>query len=167
VTSEPHDGSRKGAPPAGFPVAEVGLPPVVYVPSQPAEPGETEVNLELRYLTDGQVAVLAYTSLDRLVSACGRAQPWALLHSEQLWELRDSGTVHVIVVDPEVPAELRRDGPEQPVERWVDGAQDAGVRREREIGGSAGRGREGSGGDGSQARASQRDRWPVTPSTGP
>lgn len=85
------------------------LPPVVYVPSQPMEPGETELNLELRYLSDGQIAVLAYTSLDRLVHAFGTAQPWALLYSEQVWELCDNGTVDVIAVDPEIPAELRRD----------------------------------------------------------
>lgn len=94
---------------SGLPMEQLGLPPVVYVPSQQMAPGETELNLELRYLTGGEVAVLAYTSLDRLVAACGNAQPWALLGSEQVWELRDNGTVDVIAVDPEIPAELRRD----------------------------------------------------------
>jgi len=98
-------GSRE----SGLPVEQLGLPPVVYVPSQQMEQGETELNLELRYLTGGEIAVPAYTSLDRLVAACGSAQPWALLRSEQVWELRDNGTVDVIALDPEMPAELRRD----------------------------------------------------------
>lgn len=104
-------GESNGAEPhaSGVPITPADLPPVVYVPSQQLEPGDTELNIELRYLTDGRVAVLAYTSLDRLVAACGRGQPWALLRTEQLDELREQTPFDVVANDPEVPAELRKD----------------------------------------------------------
>lgn len=84
------------------------VPPVLYVPARRMEPGAAEVDLELSYLTDGRVAALAYTSLDRLVTACGDAQPWALIATGQLGELQEQGAFSVIALDPEVPAEFRR-----------------------------------------------------------
>lgn len=83
------------------------VPPVLYVPARHA--GVGRVDVELSTLVDGRVAALAYTSLDRLVDACGDAQPWALLPTEQLSELQASGAVSVIAVDPEVLPALRKE----------------------------------------------------------
>lgn len=83
------------------------VPPVLYVPAR--HTGTAQVHLELSALTDGRVAALAYTSLDRLVDACGDAQPWALLPVDLLSELQAAGAFAVIALDPEVPAGLRKE----------------------------------------------------------
>jgi hypothetical protein len=83
------------------------LPPVLYVPVRSVPAGEQDLELELSRLTDGRVAALAYTSLDRLVAACGATRPWALLPTAQLGRLHDEGTVDVIALDPELPAQHR------------------------------------------------------------
>lgn len=87
---------------------EMSGPPVLYVPAR-HEGGRHEVALELSTLTDGRVAALAYTSLDRLVDSCGAGQAWALLPSDQLVDLQAAGAFAVIAVDAEVPAGLRKD----------------------------------------------------------
>ncbi len=84
------------------------VPPVLYVPAR-HEDGLAEVDLELSRLTDGRVAALAYTSLDRLVGACGAGQPWALMPSRQLMEMQAAGAFAVVALDPEVPAGLRKE----------------------------------------------------------
>lgn len=87
---------------------EEAVPPVLYVPAR-QEDGLAEVDLELSRLTDGRVAALAYTSLDRLVGACGAGQPWALMPSRQLMEMQAAGAFAVVALDPEVPAGLRKE----------------------------------------------------------
>lgn len=84
------------------------VPPVLYVPAR-HEVGRDELDLELSTLTDGRVAALAYTSLDRLVEACGAGQPLALLPSDQLIELQAAGAFAVIALDTQVPVGLRKD----------------------------------------------------------
>lgn len=86
---------------------EMTVPPVLYVPAR-HRGARTEVDLELSMLTDGRVAALAYTSLDRLVDACGAGRPWALPPSDQLAELLAAGAFAVIALDAQVPAELRK-----------------------------------------------------------
>ncbi len=83
------------------------VPPVLYVPARHG--GVDEVELELSTLADGRVAALAYTSLDRLVTACGSAQPWALVPALELEQLQARGSFAVIALDPEVPDELRKE----------------------------------------------------------
>lgn len=84
------------------------VPPVLYVPARHVG-GRDEVDLESSTLTDGRVAALAYTSLDRLVGACGAGQPWALMPSRQLMEMQAAGAFAVVALDPEVPAGLRKE----------------------------------------------------------
>lgn len=87
---------------------EMTVPPVLYVPARHGG-ARAEVDLELSTLADGRVAALAYTSLDRLVGACGAGRPWALLPSEQLVELQAAGAFAVIALNAEVPAGLRKE----------------------------------------------------------
>lgn len=83
------------------------VPPVVYVPTQRVRPGDTETTLELRRLQDGQLALMAYTSLDRLVDACGEFQPWALVPAPQVEQIRAAAGFDVVALDVAIPAELR------------------------------------------------------------
>lgn len=80
---------------------------MVYVPTQRVRPGDAEANVELRHLQDGQLALLAYSTLDRLVDCCGEFQPWALLPSVHVEELRQTTGFDVIVIDTPIPAELQ------------------------------------------------------------
>jgi hypothetical protein len=90
--------------------AEVEIPPVVYVPARQPAPDDTDVTLVLRELADGRVALLAYTAMDRLVAACGERQPWALVQSSRLEEMRtQGGGWDVVLLDPHLPDELRED----------------------------------------------------------
>lgn len=94
------------------PEPEVALPPVVYVPAQLPAPGEAEVVLELRRLQDGRVALLAFSAMDRLVASCGEAQPWALVQTSRLDDLREQGGGwDVVLLDPFLPEDLRHPEP--------------------------------------------------------
>lgn len=87
------------------------VPPVVYVPAHRYGEGDTETTLELRKLTDGTLVLLAYSSLDRLVESCGEFQPWVLVTAPQLEQLRPLTGFETVVLDAELPEELRH-GPE-------------------------------------------------------
>lgn len=86
------------------------LPPMVYLPSQRVAEGDDEVQLELRRLVDGRLAVVAYTTRERLIQGCGESQPWVLLPTRVLEEYRERLGIEAVVLDAELPPELR---PEQ------------------------------------------------------
>lgn len=88
------------------------VPPVVYVPAQRVQEGDSETTLELRQLTDGTLVLLGYTSLDRLVAACGEYQPWALITAPQLEQLQPHAGFQTVVLDADLPEELRHSAPE-------------------------------------------------------
>ncbi|PXY19796.1 SAV_915 family protein [Prauserella endophytica] len=85
------------------------LPPVLYLPTAPiAADGTGETTVELRRTGDGRIALLAYTALDRLVECCGEHQPWLMVHTEHLPKLHERQPYDVILLDGEIPEELRR-----------------------------------------------------------
>lgn len=84
---------------------EAAFPPTVFVPSARVRPGDAELSLELRTLADGRTALLAYSTLDRLVDGCGPAQPWVSIRADRLGELREH--FDVVLVDAELPEGLR------------------------------------------------------------
>ncbi|MGH8867954.1 MAG: hypothetical protein ACRDYU_08155 [Actinomycetes bacterium] len=48
--------------------------------------------------------------MDRLVAACGEQQPWALLQTDRLDEIRAmGGGWGVVMLDAHLPAELREE----------------------------------------------------------
>ncbi|MGI8310326.1 SAV_915 family protein [Saccharopolyspora hattusasensis] len=55
---------------------EEDLPETAYIPCQRVTKGATDVIVEMRDTTDGQRALLAFTSLQELVDSCGDGQPW-------------------------------------------------------------------------------------------
>lgn len=81
---------------------------MVYVPAQELRPGDDEFQVELRYTEQGELALLVYSALDRLVDACGDAQPWALIRATDIAGLRDRLGYDLILLDAPLPTEERR-----------------------------------------------------------
>lgn len=84
------------------------VPPFVYVPCAPVRPGEEDLTVDLRRTREGQLALLAYTALDRLVDCCGPDQPWAVMPTADLENVRRATGFDIVVFDVEIPADRRR-----------------------------------------------------------
>lgn len=61
-------------------------------------------------LGDGRVVLLAYTALDRFVEAWGEHQPWLLLETRRVEEVRRVKHFDLKMLDVVVPVELRPGG---------------------------------------------------------
>ncbi|MGW4401052.1 SAV_915 family protein [Amycolatopsis nivea] len=95
-------------------VTNPNLPPALYLPTGPTGPttdGQTGANVELRRTPDGRTALVAFTALDRLVDCCGEHQPWILVNTENLALVHQVNPYDVIVLDSDLPAELRHQAP--------------------------------------------------------
>lgn len=79
------------------------LPPMVYMPAQEIRPGDDEFQVELRHTEQGAPALLVYSALDRLVDACGDAQPWALIRATDIDDLRHRLGYDLILLDAPLP----------------------------------------------------------------
>lgn len=66
------------------------------------------MTLELRVLTDGNTALLAYSSLESLVDGCGKGQPWIAVHGGSVEDLRQRSEADLVLWDAAVPLEQRR-----------------------------------------------------------
>ncbi len=84
-------------------------PPVLYLPVHLDGEGQV-TDVRLIELAGGQVALLAYTALDRLVDACGDAQPWALVDSSKVLPAGEGTPYDVRFLDVSLPDELRLTG---------------------------------------------------------
>ncbi|MFD5089807.1 SAV_915 family protein [Amycolatopsis thailandensis] len=87
--------------------------PVTLIAGSTFLPGTTDadgnVEAEIFPLEDGRVALLAFSSLNSLVSCMGRAQPWVAIKSELPVErLQMMTRADVIIWDTELPPEIRR-----------------------------------------------------------
>ncbi|WP_430868829.1 SAV_915 family protein [Demequina aurantiaca] len=89
--------------------ARPSVPPVLYLPLS-AQSTTEEQTVEIRELKDGRRALLAYTALDRLQNLAGERQPWILLRTEDLQQIKDAQPYDVVIFDLAVPAQYRRDG---------------------------------------------------------
>jgi hypothetical protein len=88
--------------------AFVVVPPVVYVPCDAMADADGELTVDLRPTKDGQIALIVYTALDRLVACCGPHQPWVVMPTANLEKIREHVHFDMILFDIEVPEELRR-----------------------------------------------------------
>jgi len=79
----------------------------VYVPSQPVSGGSGRAELELRRRQDGQLALLAYTSLELLVAGCGEQQPWIAVPVAELEQAQCSAKFDLIALNVLLPPEMR------------------------------------------------------------
>lgn len=91
---------------------KITFPPVVYVPCSPLSPGDEELSVDLRQTREGTLALLVYSALDRLVTCCGAQQPWVVLPAADLEKIRVKTNFELILLDIEIPEELRRHGRE-------------------------------------------------------
>lgn len=77
----------------------------VYIPAQPVSSGRAE--LELRRRQDEQLVLLAYTSLELLVTGCGEQQPWIAVPVPELAQAQRSAKFDLIAVNVLLPPEMR------------------------------------------------------------
>ncbi|MEV8249363.1 SAV_915 family protein [Microbacterium sp. NPDC076768] len=80
-------------------VSQRTTPPVVYVPIN-GEDHEGRASIALLRLTTGQLAVAAYSALDRLESALGARQAWMLFRTPELEEQASAMNITRILMDP-------------------------------------------------------------------
>jgi hypothetical protein len=87
------------------------FPPVLYVPCAPTQTGD-ELTIDLRVTKDGRLALLVYSAMDRLIAHCGPAQRWTVLLTEDLEQVRVLTGFELVLLDLDIPEELRRTGDE-------------------------------------------------------
>jgi len=87
------------------------FPPVVYVPCAPA-PSADEMIIDLRATRDGRLALLVYSAMDRLIAHCGPHQPWTVVFTKDLEQVRVATGFELILLDLDIPEQLRRTGAE-------------------------------------------------------
>ena len=82
---------------------------VAYVPTvRELSPGEENAVLKLlSYSSTGQLAVLAYSSLEQLVRCCGDRQPWVAFRTERIDALPGVAGADVLLWDEDLPADQR------------------------------------------------------------
>jgi hypothetical protein len=86
---------------------------VVYVPAERVSPGDQQVRLELRNTTSGELALLIYTSLARLVEGCGDRQPWISVPKSEVRTIAEQVGADVVLEDAALPDTERRTGEER------------------------------------------------------
>lgn len=84
----------------------------VFVLCSRASPYDQEVQLELRHTTENALALMTYTSLERLVEGCGDQQPWISVPSAEVQQLAEQVAAQVILQDVPLPDDQRQDNPE-------------------------------------------------------
>ncbi|MEU6131119.1 SAV_915 family protein [Saccharopolyspora sp. NPDC047091] len=90
--------------------AEDDQPPrQAFLPAERITDRNQPVTLELRALTDGTTAMLAFTTLEALVTGCGEAQPWIAVEETSVPDLQRRCGAGQILWDVSVPTEQRRD----------------------------------------------------------
>lgn len=83
---------------------------LAYVPTQvELSPGDENATLKLATTTDGELAALAYSSLEELVRCCGDQHPWVSFRTERIDALPSVTGADVLLWNEELPPELRRD----------------------------------------------------------
>jgi hypothetical protein len=87
------------------------FPPVIYVPCAPTETDD-ELAIDLRVTRDGRLALLVYSAMDRLIAHCGPFQRWTVMLTKDLEQVRSATGFELVLLDLDIPEELRRTGDE-------------------------------------------------------
>lgn len=87
--------------------------PITLVAGSTFLPGTSDADgnaaAEIFSLEDGRLALLAFSSLDRLVSCMGKAQPWVAIKSDfPVERLQMMARADIVLWDTELPLEVRR-----------------------------------------------------------
>ncbi|MBH0119632.1 hypothetical protein I0Q12_08915 [Rhodococcus sp. CX] len=75
---------------------------ILYVPTRRRD-GSGQVQLEMRALPDGRLALPAYTSLPELTRCCGPRQAWMGVDSAGLQEIHRTTGYDVVLLDGKQP----------------------------------------------------------------
>ncbi|MFD6859406.1 SAV_915 family protein [Rhodococcus sp. NPDC060090] len=75
---------------------------ILYVPTRRRDESG-QVQLEMRTLLDGRLALAAYTSLQELVRCCGPRQPWMGVDSAGLREIHRNTGYDLVLLDAAQP----------------------------------------------------------------
>jgi len=86
----------------------ITFPPVVYVPCERPPAPDGELTVDLRRTRDGQVVLLVYSALDRLVCSCGPRQPWVVMPTASLEHVNQRAPFDMVLLDMDIPEEHRR-----------------------------------------------------------
>ncbi|WP_194765063.1 SAV_915 family protein [Microbacterium sp. UFMG61] len=81
-------------------VSERNVPPVVYVPVESRD-DEGRTGIALMRLRTGQLAVSAYSALDRLQKVWGVGQQWMLVRTPELEAQAAEMNITRILMDPD------------------------------------------------------------------
>lgn len=87
---------------------EVIVPPMLYLPTLEHPDGGSYA--VIRTMLDGRKGLLAYTALDRLADSCGSNQPWALVPTVDLGDIRRDQPFDVVAFDLDIPRTMLADG---------------------------------------------------------
>ncbi len=79
----------------------------LFVPARKVQANSDRAWPELRKLTDGRLALLAYTSIAELIAACGRYQPWIGVPATWLDRMREACHFDTVALNAEIPPDLR------------------------------------------------------------
>jgi len=102
------DGLRKRRVPQILDTDELHyLPPEVWVPTQPAAAGATEVAVELRETARNGLALVAFSSAEALAAGCGADQAFVTIPASELDRLRRVVGFACIVLDQGVPEQVQ------------------------------------------------------------
>lgn len=82
-------------------------PALLFVPTAARRGAAQDVELALKPLVDGRLAMLLFTSLDSLVAGCGPAQPWVALPEAAVEDAFRLSPAEVVMVDVALAADQR------------------------------------------------------------
>ncbi|RRO17640.1 hypothetical protein EIL87_10220 [Saccharopolyspora rhizosphaerae] len=80
---------------------------MTYIASKPFAAGQEQALLELQPMPGRRLAIMAYSSLQSLESACGPNQPWVTIPAGLVAEARRQSGADTICLDTPLPTYLR------------------------------------------------------------
>ncbi len=100
------------ASPAVFGAEYAGMeedegPGTVYIATQRVGAQGTEAQVELRQDAAGRFVMLAYSSLESLVTCAGEAQPWVSVPTDRVSQVQEDCGAGLVLWDLQLPSEVR------------------------------------------------------------
>lgn len=83
--------------------------PVLFVAAHQNDLDDQEAILQMRETTDGQLAIMVYSSLDTLVAGAGKQQPWIAVPPDDIADLVNNSDADGVLLDTVIPPGQRVD----------------------------------------------------------
>jgi len=110
---QPAGGGSPGTAHEGLELSEDEVPEFVFVPAERVTGGiSPDTRVELRAVAGGGLALLTYSSPERLAENCGPHQPWVAFPGARVEELRQQTGADVAVLDAPLEPALWHGGAE-------------------------------------------------------